>query len=330
MAAINETYRTPLHFSVSTDDIEDMRNRETETTEADAENDGIQVEIERPVAGQYVDPGEPEDDANARFQALRQERDAAYQVANAERALRGQYDEAIAIARHRDVVAGAWHEEYQNLQRARDSLTAADEAFDSRGKAAAIEEIALRTAGLEHLRAAYQNLDERAKIPQPQQQPQQTDRFEAAISNYSEPDKEWLRRHREDLEHDQQRVQKLEATANYATAGLGLTSGTDEFYAFLNDQMGYSDAEQPTPRRQSRQQSGMSKRMVAAPSSRSSGRSPAGRVHLSEFDMKTAKDLGLSYEDYAKKYKARATEGQPSREQAGGRLWSSYSSQDQW
>jgi hypothetical protein len=329
MVDVNETYRTPLTFTTTVDDAHAaIENAAVHSDEADPNEVEIEVVREEP-AGQYVDTSEDQEDLAEKYETLKAERDSAYQVANAANARSQAHDQLWELGAHQQTIAAAIHEQESLLEQDRARKRAAIENFDTDAQVAIDEVIQERKAYLQQLTGGYHAISEQAKaiLPRAQQyqqqpQPQQVDQFAAAIAGYSESDRRWLMEHRADLEGNQERVNKLIAVANYATAGAGLTAGSEEFYDFLSDQMGYS--QEPAPRKQSRQQGGASRRMVAAPSSRSTGRSPKSSVFLNEFDLKTAKELRISPEDYARNYKAKAHEGQLGREATGGRLHAQY------
>jgi hypothetical protein len=159
--------------------------------------------------------------------------------------------------------------------------------------------------------------------------PQQTDQIEAwiAANNLLPADANYLRERREFLNAHPDNAELLLSAAKLAEKRYQLQPGSQEYHDFLDREAGVADADnvQPSqPKQAKRQKGGATRRPVAAPGSRSSGRAPESRVHLNEFDLKTCRELNISPQEYARTYKANAAKGQLSREAAGGRLHSTY------
>jgi hypothetical protein len=259
------------------------------------------------------------------YEQLKTEKAAAEQTASAERQRREAYDVAIQAARHRDELAAEYWREEANLRGAQDRYEQSSQNYSHGEAASAVAEIGVRTQRLRELSDAYSTLEGQATIPaaQPQRQLTADEQFEDAIAHYSGSDKNWIRRNRDDLMANPERVKLAETSAQFAERRHGIQPGSDEFYAFLDEAMGYDGdaAEARQPAKKAKQQS---RRMYAAPSSRATSRSPGGSVHLSEFDQEQARALGISFRDYAV-IKSKANKGQYDKSITGGRLHASYS-----
>jgi hypothetical protein len=244
----------------------------------------------------------------------------------AERGWRQQTREAAARANDRDAIAAEYHAELQRIAdaKARYADAAAYARYDEQGEIAA--EISARLQLKSQLEEAHGNLTALAVIPP---LPQQTDQIEAwiAANNLLPADANYLRERKGFINQHPDNAELLLSAAKLAEKRYQLQPGSQEYHDFLDREAGVADADNvPTsqPRQAKRQQGGPTKRPMAAPGSRSSSRSPGGNVFLSDFDQKTARELGISLQDYAKKYKSQAAKGQLSREAAGGRLHSTY------
>lgn len=252
------------------------------------------------------------------------------------------------LVSHKAVLDGALERAEESRKQAQrvyaEAMMAGD--FDRAGEAqAAISEAVFEKR---RLTEGLERLDERIKAPVPEYtrapeperpQPQQSpaDAWEAAIAGYGERDKAWLRQHRDDLMASAEKQQLAEAGHKTATLRFGLQPGTDEYYAYLDEHMGYTQPEengsgqeiepQPAPVQRAttppapRQ---ASKRPTAAPASRSSSSSSTAKVFLTEWDREQARILGQTDKEYAQ-YKANAQNDQLTQAQAGGRLMARYS-----
>jgi len=194
--------------------------------------------------------------------------------------------------------------------------------------------------GLDRLKEQIEApLPEYTRAPEPertvQQQPAQVDQFEAAIAQLGEADKAWLRVHKADIANPRReqllRSFAIQAETSSADGGYGLTPGTAEYHAFLDEAMGYSQPADhaggdpdPAPQAASPAPRQPAKRPTAAPASRATGSSTTKKVWLTPFDQQTAKDLKISEEDFARNYKANASQDQLTQAQTGGRLMARY------
>jgi hypothetical protein len=311
------------HF-LDWDSLRSTSEPEPEAPEAASNEPEIEVVYER--------PGRGNDEIEAlqeQYEAEKEARATADRIA-VEQAQRARaYESVLEVQGHKAALADACHQEAENLRQAQLRQVAAGNSYDHETVAVAAAHIAVHAQRLEEYGRAYESISEQEaearRIAQQPQQPQLTSdqQFESAISHYSERDKGWIRRNRDDLLANPERVKLAETSAQFAERRHGIEPGSDEFYTFLDEAMGYDGdgAEAPQPTKKSRRQGGATKRMYAAPSSRATSSSPRGSVHLSEFDQAQAKELGISFRDYAAiKAKANKREGQLSMAEAGGRM----------
>jgi hypothetical protein len=156
------------------------------------------------------------------------------------------------------------------------------------------------------------------KEPAPVQTPavvaQPADPFEAEIASYPARDQEWLRSHKADLANDPNKVAILRAAAVLATGPKHkLTAGTDAFYAFLDDQMGYAEAKpEPAPNPEAAPAPKKPKTQIVpgAPVSRSgtgTGTKP-GADYASPHEKEAARICGMSVAKW-REYQRLGSEG---------------------
>lgn len=194
-----------------------------------------------------------------------------------------------------------------------EALAAGD--FD---KAAEINDVmSMNNAKLLQLDSGRVALTERLKNPprQPQQQPQAEDPVEAVASQLSPRSAAWVRAHPETV-RDARLYTKMIGCHNIAVAD-GLTADSDEYFDFIERQMGYRKP--PAQQREQQQEDDdptaaaakpMARRAPppAAPPTRGSG-SGNGRVTLSAAEREAAEISGLTYEEYAKNKNAEKKRG---------------------
>jgi hypothetical protein len=232
----------------------------------------------------------------------------------------------VARAQDRDTVAAEYNNELERIADAKARYVEAGHYARYAEQADIAEELAARRLIKSQLEEAYQNLSQLAVAPPP---PQQTDQLEAWITTgpgatLLDADKNYLRERREFLNAHPDNAELLLSAAKLAEKRYQLQPGTPEYHEFLDREAGVADADniQPSQPRKTRKQGGAtSRRNVAAPVSRSSSSRSASSVHLTEFDQDQARQLGMSFRDYAEiKNKANQRKGQLTRDEAGGRL----------
>ena len=174
-------------------------------------------------------------------------------------------------------------------------------------------------------------VQEYRREPEPQRQTDQ-DPWEVQIANYSEGDKNWLRKHKDDLANNPERQLLAQDAHNKATERDGLMPGRPQYYAALDAMMGYSapaapatqTTEQPAETTETTPApKPVAKRPTAAPASRSTSSSQPTKVFLTEWQQADARAQKVSYQEYAKAV-ATANKNQLTSEQAGGRLMARY------
>ena len=251
------------------------------------------------------------------------------------------------LVSHKAVLEGALDRAETQRMAAENAFTEAMEAGDFRraGQAqSAISDSVLEkrryAEGLDRLNEQIAApVPEYTRAPEPertvQQQPAQVDQFEAAIAQLGEADKAWLRVHKADIANPRReqllRSFAIQAETSAADGGYGLTPGTAEYHAFLDEAMGYSQPADPAggdpdpaPQAASPAPRQPAKRPTAAPASRATASNQTTKVFLTDWDRDQAKQLKMSERDYAS-FKLKSTEGQLSQAQAGGRLMARYS-----
>jgi hypothetical protein len=153
---------------------------------------------------------------------------------------------------------------------------------------------------LKQLEDVYISIEDKIKNP-PRQEPrqaQQVDEFEEGLKQLPKPLQDWAREHEDDL---RQRTDMAIAAGNLAVK-KGLNPGSDAYLDFMDDQMGYfvDDEQEPEPEQRPAPKAPPVRRAPpSAPVSRSSPSDPS-KVYLTDFDKKTARELGMSDRDYAK------------------------------
>jgi hypothetical protein len=289
-----------------------------EVARADPESEpGVEVEIESaPRRSRGSDSNIDVEELQRTVETEKAQREAAEQRAR-------DIEASWQLQQHKAMLQSSYFEEEQKHAAAQKRLSEAHSNYEPDAAAAATAEMVVAAQRMERFAEADNILDAQPQ-PAPQQPPQQQqgDGFEDALRTMHLEVANWARQHKDALVSDQ-RLRNIALAADNFAAARGFAPGSAEHINFLDqawDEAG-GNAE-PAARRQARQQGG--RRMVAAPASRATGRSPAGKVFLNEFDLKTARELNISPDEYAKKYKANAAKGQLSREAAGGRLHSTY------
>jgi hypothetical protein len=165
---------------------------------------------------------------------------------------------------------------------------------DWEAAAEAQKSIAEATFKQKQLEAGAAELERQQKQP-PRQQTQQEPSFEQKLTAFSPKTQRWLREHREVLDDPR----KWSLAANYhniATQQHGLDPESDDYFAFIEDSMGYGQETAPRQRETTRQ------RPQAAPPSRQGNprQAPTRQsVKLSPSEREHAASMGMTEEDYA-------------------------------
>lgn len=191
---------------------------------------------------------------------------------------------------------------------AEQEYVAAAQNQDYAAMAKAQSKISRAAAKVLNYEAAAAELDDRRKSAEseaqrrPQQQAQPVDVVTAINTNPGlvQPEKDWLLKHQEVLV-DRQRGVELEA-AYIKSQRKGLHRGTDAYFKFLDQELGYSEAPKAEERTDDEEES----TIMAAPVSRdnvspSNGQAQsASRVVLTPEMREFARSMGIKEEDYAK------------------------------
>jgi hypothetical protein len=292
-----------------------------------AEPDNIEIvyESESPRRGREVEiDADPVEALQRQYAEMKAPKEASDQRANAAVAV-------ITLKDHKTTLERSFQEAEEYRRQAQAQYADAANSFDHDRAVAALAQVTAAERHKEECDRAYREIEaQEAHARQyAAQQPQAvSDPFDAWVdaANLREEDKAYLRQRKEFVQAHPDNGVLLQSAANIAEKRHGLIPGTQEYHDHIDREVGLADADNvPPPVRQAkRQKGGASRRPPAAPGSRSTASSPQSQVFLSDFDLKTAKELGISPRDYAKNYKANAAKGQLSREAAGGRLHSTY------
>lgn len=193
----------------------------------------------------------------------------------------------------------------RNLQEAQ-AAYAKHAAAGEWGKAAQAQaDMAAAVADLREYQAAEAELVQEMRQPrrqqsterQPaQQQPpqQQGDAFEQAISRFSAPQQEWLRKNRDDLTKSESRGKKAEA-AHHEAIEAGHKLNSPAYFAHLDKVMGYG----VTTTKTTKPAPGKPQRAAPTAGGSSAARGSVTEVKLSRDEVNTAKQLGMTAKAYA-------------------------------
>jgi len=204
----------------------------------------------------------------------------------------------LAIKQGRAAVEG-------KIAAAKAAIKAAGESQDFAALADAQTELSNAQFDLRELGSIERQFEAEAAAPKskPQQSaPQSHDaRVDAFIKQLPDHAKKFVTKYRAKLfpENDPKPFQRATAAYNYARDVKGLEEGTDEFYNYVEKEIGGSETpkKKPPPQR----------RPASAPVGRGSSAGQV-QVHLSDAELKTAKKLGMSPKKYAL-HKRTAQEG---------------------
>ncbi len=259
--------------------------------------------------GKVEKKAEPEDNG---AKVLQEQLEASQRAQEAERVRREAADaraekaeRAAAEATKRtaaletDVISGGLAAAQAEVAAAKLALQNAGEAGDYKGMADAQERIARAASKVLNYEAGAAEIAERKEVPETRQEQtrQVTDPIMAVDSNPNlfPAEKEWLKSH-PDAITDTKRNNELGVGYERALK-KGLVRGTPDYFAFLNEFMGY---EKPTTNDDNNQGSGN----VQAPPSRQErggdGKPSQNRITLSPEQREIAKSMGVSEIEYAK------------------------------
>lgn len=330
--------RANLSVKFSVDDADDLANGVTQT------DGGVEIDLggqsdAAPLAPAVEITTEPdhEDEGDDPLEVLRRQFDEvkAEREASDRRALeleKANREQQAALAQktvaelgnQKALLEQAYNVEEHKLSDTKRKYAEALRQQDFDAAAEAQIEITKTTALMGRYADAYAGLEAQEKAPkqapQAPQAPQQAgDPFEAALTKMDPRVAEWAREHKDDVISRKD----LAFSADALAVRKGLKPGSDAYLDFMDEQMGYLEAD-PAPAPVQKQVPRVSKRMPAAPGSRSSTSSGAtNKVFLTEFDRDQARQLKMSDKEYAA-FKLKSNEGQLTPAQAGGRLHARY------
>jgi hypothetical protein len=304
--------------------------------------DGVEVDIEgqsdatapqtvEVVTEEHEDEGEsPIEALKKQFDEVKSAREASdrraleLERANRESQAALAQRAATEIGNQKALLEQAYNVEELKLADTKRKYAAALENRDFEAAADAQIEITKTTQLMGRYADAYQGLDAQEKAPRQAPAPQQVaDPFEAALRKMDPRVAAWAREHKDDVIIPER--QRLAVAADAMATARGMKPGTDAYLDFLDEQMGYLEPDdEPEQVRQPVKAQPRTKRMAAAPASRSSSSSGAtNKVFLTEFDRDQARQLKMTEKEYAA-FKVKSGHGQLSSAQAGGRLHARY------
>jgi hypothetical protein len=290
----------------------------------------IEVVYEDPRRNREVEDASPPDEWQAKWAVERMAREEAVQAAYQRDLVLARTQEASQFDQHKAALEHEYASVHDALRAAQQRQAAANYNRNFEAAAEAGTEAAALVHRLKEYEGAYERIEEQKKemLEAPINVPQTTAQvFEAGVASARlDPASEaWARHYQHKLMYDPDFYNNAIGTAQQIERD-GYVAGSAEYFEALNGALGtdfdphQQQDHQPAPR-QSRQRGGVSKRTVAAPVSRSSGRSSQqSRIHLTDFDISEAKAMNIPLRQYADiKAKANKREGQLTQAEAGGR-----------
>lgn len=229
-----------------------------------------------------------------------------------------QHHAESELVSHKAVIDQAMATARAEAETAERLLADAMQTGDSTAAAKAQRELARVEARLARLEEGREVIEQRIKEkPQPQQRSPQNDDPERQIAAYTPRTQTWLRQHRDDIFGSQARQQLAVAAHIRAVNQHGLLPDTDEYFEFIDQEMGYSamdDAPAPKPRQQP---------TYSAPPSRSGtpGGKPAnGQIYLTPDEKDFVRASGNPNRTYQENLRAYALNKQKITERKAGKL----------
>ncbi len=294
----------PTDEEIETFGVPDTDPADDTPTDDEPEDDGPSIDyshIEDEPADEESEPEKPaEPDAVAE---LRAQLDAMQAERDAEKARAAVLDEAASLRQDQVTVSRALGQAKGALNTAKADYAKAAAAGDWTTAAEHQATIAAATADIREFEGAADEIAKavedfnRGKRRAAESAPKQpADPFETAISNMSDASKEWCRRNKADLQKSPARGVKAQAL-HLEAVDAGLKPDTAEYFAYLDEQMGY----QPVTKKTTKTPRPTGQPRVAAPAGGRSGVPSAGAndVKLSADEVAMAKQMGMSTKVYA-------------------------------
>ena len=269
-------------------------------------------------AKEDADEPEPEEDAYAALEAQfkrveAEQRQTAAALADERRRvaeLQNTQDSAQIkeLQNHKIIIEHAYAATSAELEDAKRAYRDARNIGDVDAELAASEALSDARDKLRQLGLGHQEVTQRLENPQPVRREQPAspvgDPVEHIITtNFPNPkDQAWLRAHRDDIFGNEQRKQLVIAVEQ--TAKLkGFQPGTDAYYSYLDQEMGYETTPKQTPaQRPSKPAAAPTVQRKApipgAPVSRTGGGPGHGAERASASVKKLAEDLGITVSEY--------------------------------
>jgi hypothetical protein len=259
--------------------------------------------VEEEETEEVVEEGdEPEEDDDTGQALTTMQRQLAEMQAENDR-LRKQANDAdmdTAVSQQA-VLAQALNSAKQRAADAEAAIELASAAGDHKGVAKATAALSKAIQDQDRFELAADEMAaeiEERKKPKPQQprqqQTQQDDAYEASLKPFSEPSREWLRKHRTHIEGKPAAGEKAQALAMHAIKVLGLEVDTPEFFAHLDKGMGF---DMPTTKRA---KPAPGRPQTGAPAGNRGGTGRPTEIVLTAAQRQAAVSMGMTLKEYAK------------------------------
>lgn len=281
------------------------------------DDDASKVEKTGKVAGSEKGPTPDEAiaDLKSQIEAANAEKDRlASQRAEAERRAAESEQRATSAqeeikSSEHQIIANALEVVERDIKMAKQNYAAAMASGNYEAVADAQE--ALSEAAAKRLQLSNAKIHLESQLParmegrvadQQPRQPQQQDPVEAWAQTLSPRSAKWVREHREAVT-DPTKARKLTAAHNAAVDLEGIEPDSDAYFAYIEQRMGYRQAEESEPAPAAHLAPRQARTIAAAPSSSSSSGGQTRRsdntVTLSPAERETARALGMTERDYA-------------------------------
>jgi len=294
---------------------------ETVIIEGDDARGPLDGDLEEPIAP--VEADEPEEDAyaalEAQFKSLEAERNRVVAERDNERRRVSELEQTQNAAQlnemqnHKLIIEHAIAATNTELEEAKRAYREARQLGDVDAELAATEALSDAKDKQRQLVAGHEEVVRRIQNPPAVQQQKQAapagDEIERMITeNFPHPkDQAWLRAHRDDIFGNEKRRDL--AVAVERTARLkDLAPNSDEYYAYLDREMGYNAVTEEPPQRTAPAKAkpvteppapqGRKAPLPGAPVSRSNGGSGGDVERASPALKQLAKDLGMTVSEY--------------------------------
>ena len=226
---------------------------------------------------------------------------------------RVQHFETSEVETHRALIEHAIAATGAEIETARRAYREARAVNDVDAELAATEMLSDANNNMRQLKAGHEEIQRRLQNPPPRKQEApaagQDPVEQIIVQNFPNPrDQAWLRQHKQDVFGNEDRKELALAGHKVAVLKHGLQPGTDAYYAFLDDHMGYAAAESAKQAAEAKDPKPVSARAPAAPRKAVLPGAPVSRtqtpakggssVRVTREVAELAKDLGMTASEY--------------------------------